>query len=122
METIMLGAIAGDIIGSSREFNPIKTVDFKLFPEDAEFTDDTVLSVATADAILSSLGFSDAYKTYGRKYPEAGYGARFDDWIYSETSAPYNSFGNGSAMRVSPVGWAFETLEDVIKQAEASAS
>jgi ADP-ribosylglycohydrolase len=117
----MIGAIAGDIIGSIREFHPIKTTYFQLFDQMSTFTDDSVLTIATAEAILTQTDFASAYRAYGRNYPNRGYGGRFSEWLQVEDSEPYNSFGNGSAMRVSPVGWAFDSLDKVIKQAKASA-
>lgn len=117
----MLGAIAGDIIGSVYEWNRIKTTDFPLFSEGCSFTDDTVLTVAVADAILQHTPYEISLKEYAREYPTSGYGGMFRHWMMSESYAPYNSFGNGSAMRVSPVGFAFDTLEEVLHQAEKSA-
>ena len=118
----MIGAIAGDIIGSVYERNNIKTTDFPLFTEESRFTDDTVLTVAVAHAILENLDYSETLKIYGRQYPNAGYGGTFRNWIFSPGNEPYNSWGNGSAMRVSPVGWAFNTIEDVLREAEKSAA
>jgi ADP-ribosylglycohydrolase len=118
----MLGAIIGDIIGSSYEFEGIKTTDFQLFTSASRFTDDTVMTVAVADCILHDLEYAKTFKEYGRRYPNAGYGGRFGSWLQSPDSKPYNSYGNGSAMRVSPVGFAFDTLDDVLREAERSAS
>jgi ADP-ribosylglycohydrolase len=118
----MIGAIAGDIIGSVYERYPIKTTDFPLFQPACTFTDDTVLTVATADAILNQLDYAAAYKEYGQLYPHAGYGGTFIRWIFAAESRPYNSWGNGSAMRVSPAGWAFDTVEKVLAEAEKSAA
>lgn len=104
----MLGAIVGDIVGSIYEFANIKTKDFPLFQDKCFFTDDTVMTCATAEAIMNGAkreDFINAYKKYGRMYPRAGYGARFKAWIISDKSEPYYSCGNGSAMRVSPCGW-----------------
>jgi ADP-ribosylglycohydrolase len=104
----MLGAIVGDIVGSVYEWNNIKTKDFPLFRDDCFFTDDTVMTIATADTLMNSGkrdDFIDAYKKWGRRYPNAGYGSRFGVWIHSDDRKPYNSWGNGSAMRVSPVGF-----------------
>lgn len=101
----MLGAIIGDIVGSVYEWNNIKTKDFPLFREDCFFTDDTVMTCAVAEAIMNGGqkdDFIDAMKKYGKMYPDAGYAARFSSWINSDNRDPYNSFGNGSAMRVSP--------------------
>ncbi|MDT8388778.1 MAG: ADP-ribosylglycohydrolase family protein [Thiogranum sp.] len=117
----MLGAIAGDIIGSVYEHDAIKTRDFPLFDARCRFTDDTVLSVAVADAILSGSPYRDALKSFGQRYPNAGYGASFNRWLHSSGHLPYNSWGNGSAMRVSPVGFAFSTKDEVLRQARLSA-
>lgn len=107
----MLGAIVGDIVGSVYEWDNIKTKDFPLFRDDCFFTDDTVMTCAVAEAIMNGGqkdDFIDAMKKYGRMYPDAGYGSRFDAWIHSNDRAPYNSFGNGSAMRVSPCAWVMD--------------
>ncbi len=117
----MLGAIAGDVIGSVYEGRPIKSEDFPLFAADAVFTDDTVLTAATAWAILRGEPYDRAYQTFGRKYPRAGYGGTFIGWIHSDDPRPYNSWGNGSAMRVSPVGFAFDDEEAVLAEARRSA-
>ncbi|MDO9535853.1 MAG: ADP-ribosylglycohydrolase family protein [Bacillota bacterium] len=117
----MIGAIVGDIIGSVYEWNNIKTTDFKLFVPRSTFTDDTVLTAAVADSILKKIDYASALREYGRRYPHAGYGGMFKKWIYSENAQPYNSFGNGSAMRVSPVGFAFDSLVDVLDEAKRSA-
>lgn len=117
----MLGAIAGDIIGSVFEYDPIKTTDFPLFSQKSTFTDDTVLTIATAYAILRDVEYSGVYKDYGHAYPNAGYGSGFNQWFQAASSLPYNSWGNGSAMRVSPVGFAFPSMDEVLEQAEASA-
>lgn len=104
----MLGAIIGDIVGSIYEWNNIKTKDFPLFRDDCFFTDDTVMTIATSDAIMKGGEldhFIDAYKKWGRLYPNVGYGARFSQWIHSDEREPYNSWGNGSAMRISPCAW-----------------
>ena len=118
----MIGAIAGDIIGSVFERHPIKTTSFPLFSKSSRFTDDTVLSLALADAILNQTDYATTLKTYGRKYPNAGYGMSFYSWMQSAEIKPYNSWGNGSAMRVSPVGFAFDSTEDVLREAEITAS
>ncbi len=117
----MLGAIAGDIIGSVYEFWQIKTKDFPLFDEGCKFTDDTVLTVAIADAILSGRPYRDALLDFGRRYPDKGYGGMFIGWLFSENPQPYNSWGNGSAMRVSPVGFAFKSENEVLEQARLTA-
>jgi ADP-ribosylglycohydrolase len=117
----MLGAIIGDIIGSVFEHAPIKNENFLLFSLQSRFTDDTVLTVAVADAILNNKSYKDALLQWGRKYPYAGYGGNFFQWLQSDNPQPYNSWGNGAAMRVSPVGFAFETLEQVLAEAKKSA-
>ena len=104
----MLGAIVGDIIGSVYEWNNIKTKDFPLFSKESRFTDDTVMTCAVAEGLMNGGtedDFIDACKKYGRMFPFAGYGGRFRKWLISEDRKPYNSYGNGSAMRVSPCGW-----------------
>jgi ADP-ribosylglycohydrolase len=117
----MLGAIAGDIIGSRFERNPINTTDFELFHSDCRFTDDSVLTLAVADHILLGSDLIDTLKEYFRQYPDAGYGEGFIQWASSPSREPYNSFGNRSAMRVSPVGFAFDSLEAVLEKARATA-
>ena len=117
----MIGAIAGDIIGSVYEHYPIKTKDFPLFNPRCRFTDDTVLTVAVADSILTGRSYAESVLEIGRRYPGAGYGDSFMQWLYSYEPQPYNSWGNGSAMRVSPVGFAFATEEEVLYQAKKTA-
>ena len=111
----MLGAIVGDIVGSVYEWNNIKTKDFPLFRDDCFFTDDTVMTCAVAEAIMNGGqkdDFIDAMKKYGRMYPNADYGARFNRWLMTDNREPYNSFGNGSAMRVSPCAWIVDATTD----------
>ena len=117
----MIGAIAGDIIGSVYEHRPIKTKDFPLFHTQCVFTDDTVLTIAIADAILSSTPYIESLRRFGRCYPGAGYGGSFIRWLHSNDFKPYNSWGNGSAMRVSPVGFAFSTEDEVLRHARMTA-
>lgn len=117
----MLGAIAGDIIGSIYEHRRIKTKEFPLFSDRCRFTDDTVLTVAVADAILSERSYLQSLRDIGRRYPYAGYGKAFKGWLHAESPEPYNSWGNGSAMRVSPVGFAFEAEDAVLRQARMAA-
>ena len=114
----MIGSIIGDIVGSVFEHRNRKTTDFKLFNFGARYTDDTVLTIAIADAILHDLPYDLALREWGQKYPGRGYGNHFDTWLYSEDPRPYNSWGNGSAMRVSPVGFAFDNMELVLKEAK----
>lgn len=117
----MIGAIAGDIIGSVFEWNNIKTTDFPLFSNNSKYTDDTVLTIALADSILNSINYVDKLKEYTRAYPSRGYGEKFQSWALSEDRSPYNSWGNGSAMRVSPVGFAYSNLDEVLEKAKESA-
>lgn len=115
----MIGAIAGDMIGSLYESAPIKTKDFNAIV--SNFTDDTVLTIAVADAILNDADAADTIKRYALKYQNLPYGGSFRKWFTSQQSKPYYSFGNGSAMRVSPVGFAYHTLEDVLFYAKRTA-
>lgn len=122
MDDVLLGAIAGDVIGSCYEFSPVNTVDFKLFNGDSSrFTDDTVMTVANADWLLTGDSLLGVMQDYGNRYITAGYGGMFFQWLRAYDPKPYNSFGNGSAMRVSPVGWAFDTLEETLNAAKRSA-
>lgn len=127
----MLGAIIGDIVGSPYEFDDynIKTTNFLLFSEESEITDDTIMTLAVAQGLMN--GKKDPQKTYdeitkcmqklGNEYPYMSYGYNFQSWLCSDNPKPYNSYGNGSAMRVSSVAWFFDNLEDVEKYAEISA-
>jgi ADP-ribosylglycohydrolase len=124
----ILGAIAGDTIGSIYEFNPTKKYDFPFLDERMEYTDDSIMTIAVADWILSDPKLSHAglvkkMRYWGNKYryPMGSYGETFSAWLNSEDMDPYNSWGNGSAMRVSPVGFAFDTLEETLKVAKISA-
>lgn len=118
----MLGSITGDIVGSIYEWNNIKTTEFPLFQASCRFTDDSVLTVALAEALLTGESYAALLKRYCRNYPEAGYGKSFLRWAQSDSVEPYNSWGNGAAMRVTPVAWAFDTLGEVLaKAAEFSA-
>ena len=129
----MYGAILGDIIGSPYEFDNsnIKTKEFPLFRSDSQFTDDSVMTVAVADALLRiragapeeeySFIMTQSLKRWGSMYPDAGYGARFMKWL-RQGAGPYNSFGNGSAMRVSPAGWLYGTMEETMEMARLSAA
>lgn len=100
----MLGAIVGDIVGSPYERAGRKGVQFALFSSASRFTDDSVLTVAVADALLGDRAYGPAIRRWGRKYPGAGYGGAFRHWLWTDPPQPYGSFGNGSAMRASPVG------------------
>ena len=115
----MIGAIIGDIIGSRFEFNNLRGSNFKLFTDKCSYTDDTICTIAIADAILIGENYGVNLQKWCRKYPHpmGSYGARFSQWIWDDMRTPYNSFGNGSAMRVSPVAWAFNEDFDVMKNA-----
>ena len=122
----MLGALAGDIIGSIYELHPIKTKEFPLFDWRSRYTDDSVLTVAVADTLLNDAGaqrdYAARFHAYYWRYREAGYGRQFQSWARSpEPRLPYQSFGNGAAMRVSPVAWAFEDLDAVLAEARCTA-
>lgn len=127
----MYGAISGDMIGAPYEFDRgDKTKDFPLFSRYSQFTDDTVMTIAVAEALMDTIGKSDEYikaelvqsiKKWGRKYPGAGYGFRFDHWLHSEAVTPYGSYGNGSAMRASASGWLYSTLEETRHMARLTA-
>jgi ADP-ribosylglycohydrolase len=118
----VLGAIAGDIIGSVYEGRNVKTPHFHpLFDLRSRPTDDTVLTVAVADSILHGADLADKFKEYFGRYPHAGYGGTFHKWALSLSRSAYNSWGNGSAMRVSPVGYAYDSLEEVLKRAQWTA-
>jgi len=117
----ILGAIAGDIIGSAYEWHNVKTTTFELFPAAADFTDDSVLTIATMHALMHQRDYAQTYQAFSRNYPGRGYGGMFARWIQCAHPAPYNSFGNGSAMRVSPVGWYRNSLEEVMHEARRSA-
>jgi ADP-ribosylglycohydrolase len=117
----MLGAIAGDIIGSVYEHERIKTTEFPLFRPSSRFTDDTVLTVAVADCLLHKKNYAIVFEDYYYRYPSAGFGSGFHSWASSFKHEPYNSWGNGAAMRVSPIGFAFDNLEQVLDEAKRSA-
>lgn len=117
----ILGAICGDIIGSVFEHDGGKDYDFDLFDRDATFTDDTVCTMAVADALEGNKPFDTTLQQWCRKYPYAGYGGSFRRWIRSEDPKPYNSWGNGSAMRVSAVPKFADNIEDVVRLATDSA-
>ena len=119
----MLGAIVGDIAGSKYEFNNTFDYDFEMFGEGCDFTDDTICTVAIADAILNGRSYQESLLDWCHRYPspKGAYGGRFAGWIRSLDPQPYNSFGNGSAMRVSPVAWLFDDLSQVLEEAEKTA-
>lgn len=117
-ENVMIGAIAGDIIGSVYERNNIKTKDFALFSDQCFFTDDSILTIALADSILQNTPYVDNLKKFYHWYPNGGYGGRFHQWARSKNPKPYNSWGNGAAMRISPVGYAYNKLNTVLQKAK----
>jgi len=117
----IIGAIAGDIIGSIYEWHNVKTTEFPLFTNLSDFTDDSVLTLATMEAIYGDGDFENYYYKFGKKYEGRGYGGGFSKWLQNGDMKPYNSWGNGSAMRVSPIGWAFGSLEETLQQAKFSA-
>ena len=111
----MLGAIIGDIVGSRFEFGPAPEKGFKLFTDECNYTDDTICTIAIADAIMNKRDYGEALHDWCRRYPVpmGGYGSRFHDWVESDNPKPYGSFGNGAAMRVSAVAWLFSDYQDV---------
>lgn len=119
----MIGAIIGDIVGSRFEFGPAPKEGFELFTDECSYTDDTICTIAIADAVLNGKSYKDALVEWCRKYPNpmGGYGSRFLDWIESDDHKPNNSYGNGSAMRVSSIGWLFNDWEEVVAEAKKSA-
>lgn len=118
---VLLGAVCGDMVGAPYEFKNTKNYDFKLFPPRSRFTDDTVCTIGVADALLSDRPFSESVREWCRKYIEAGYGGLFRRWITSDSMEPYNSWGNGSAMRVSAVGAYARSLDEALELAKQSA-
>lgn len=120
-QNTIIGAVIGDVIGSVFEWHNIKTTDFDLFNPRCSYTDDTVLTIAVADCIVNKKDFAVTIREYGRKYPGAGYGGRFRLWLCDDQLQPYGSFGNGSAMRVSAVGFAFNDIQTVMDVAKQSA-
>ena len=123
----ILGAIVGDIVGSTREWNNVKTEDFELLPAGSRFTDDTVMTLAVAEWLMSDPTHSEhalveCMQRLGRKYSDAGYGEMFRRWLAADNPKPYNSFGNGSAMRVSPVGLYANSMEEALELARITAS
>ena len=121
----MLGGIIGDIVGSIYEDGNMKTKDFPFWNEKCHFTDDTVLTIATADCIMNRGKFENYYYSYATEYPHCGYGTGFMKWLfikkYRNKFIPYGSYGNGSAMRVSPIGWAYNSIDDVKQMSKISA-
>lgn len=121
----IIGAIAGDIIGSVYEFHPIKIKEFSLFNKKSSFTDDSIMTLAVAQWLLNDKNSKEELvkqlQIFGHRYPKGGYGRMFNNWLRTENPEPYNSWGNGSAMRVSPVAWVGDSLEEVQRLARISA-
>lgn len=119
----MIGAIIGDIAGSVYEFQGCKRWDLELFPPGCDFTDDSILTVATCEVLLRGGSYAETYQRFGRRYPnpKGAYGARFSKWIWEDKPHPYNSWGNGSAMRVTPVGMVGDGAQVVLAEAARSA-
>lgn len=113
----MIGAIIGDVIGSIYERGNIKTKEFQLFGPACHFTDDSVLTIALADSILNGWSYEEMMVRYFNKYPKAGYGKTFIQWARDDDRHPYNSYGNGAAMRISPAGWIYHNLDDTLRAA-----
>lgn len=120
----MIGAIIGDIAGSSYEFDNTSDYNFPMFTDEKDFTDDTICTVAVADAILNHIDYQASLRRWCRKYPhpKGEYGSNFSNWVMCPDPYPYNSFGNGSAMRVSPIAWLFDNEQEVREQAKSSAA
>lgn len=120
----MLGAIIGDIAGSRFEFNPMNRYHFELFTKECDFTDDTICTVAVADAIMNEKDFSECVHEWCRRYPYpmGGYGGSFARWVHSDEPAPYKSYGNGAAMRVSPAAWLADSREMALELAAKTAA
>lgn len=117
----MLGAIVGDIAGSTFETSNFRFESCEIFRPGSHFTDDTVLTLATADCFVFGDSYQDNYRRHGRNYPQAGYGRDFQNWLLSDSPRPYNSSSNGAAMRASPIGWIAKDLEWALSEAKRSA-
>ena len=118
----MIGSIIGDIVGSTYEFHNTKKYDFIAFNEKSIYTDDSIMSIATAESLLYNKPFKNKYLEWGRKFPDSGYGGNFRKWLlYTPDPQPYNSWGNGSAMRISPVGFVCNTIEEILEKSKESA-
>jgi ADP-ribosylglycohydrolase len=121
MKLCLLGAVSGDVIGSVYEFAHEQRYNFPLFTDASRITDDSVLTLAVADAILSGRSYLECVREYALAYPRMGYGGFFRAWMHADDPRPYGSYGNGSAMRVSAIGWAFNGMQEVLTQARLSA-
>ena len=118
----MLGAIAGDMIGVPWEALGEKRYDFPLFTEFSRFSDDTAMTLAVAHALLEQRDYAQTMREFGRRYPAIGYGGHFERWIYDDSMGPYNSYGNGGAMRASPIGFAARSAEEALAEAARCAA
>ena len=120
----IIGAIIGDIVGSRFEFNNYRSTDFELFDRGSDFTDDTVMTIAVADWLLSGVPLANIMRDWANEYPNRGYGGMFYEWLFPLDECemkPYNSFGNGAGMRVSPCGYYAKTLDEALELAKQSA-
>lgn len=117
----MFGGIVGDIVGSRFEFHPIKSKDFELVTGACFFSDDSVMTAAVADALLTGTPYAEAFRRWGWRYPKAGYGGMFQKWLEAKDAPSYGSFGNGSGMRAGPVAWVAASLDEALALAEATA-
>ena len=118
----MLGAIAGDMIGVPWEALGEKRYDFPLFTQFSRFSDDTAMTLAVAHALLEKRNYARTMREFGRRYPAIGYGAHFERWLYDDSMGPYNSYGNGGAMRAGPIGFAARSAEEALAEAERCAA
>ena len=121
MRNTLIGAVCGDVLGSIFERKNEKSVDIELYNENSSFTDDTILTIAIADAILNEVSYESKIIEYGLKYPNRGYGSSFKEWLNNDKRKPYDSWGNGSAMRVSAISYAFNSISEILDEAKKSA-
>lgn len=121
MEVVVIGTIIGDIVGSRFEHHNYRDKDFILFHKACRYTDDSVLAIATMQTLLTDMDFTSGYKSFASKYPNRGYGGNFFRWVHSNRVGGYGSYGNGSAMRVSPIGLLYQDLSEVLETATMSA-
>lgn len=117
----MIGSIIGDIAGSIYEFNNLRSIIFPFYATASFFTDDSVMNIAVAEWLLNGGSLAEIMRKYGREYPNLSYGTHFQQWLSNDEAGPYNSFGNGSAMRVTPIAWFSNDLEEVLQKAKESA-
>ncbi len=121
-KNMILGGVVGDVVGCSLKYGNKKTTDFHLFRDESDFSGNTVLNAATMDCLLTNGAYADLYRRYPQKYPERGYIVDFYIWILEDEPKPYNGQDKGSALRVCPAGWAFDTIDEVLAEAEKSAA